>query len=90
VVKTVAASIDECVEGLRELLREFLLEHSGGLHDLNRDDSGVFILGPSRAWADLDQDGRRLQSRLLEENRRLAAPDPRPAQQRAGGRLEGA
>jgi hypothetical protein len=72
-MKTVSDAIRERVEGLRELLREFLLEHSGGLRDLNRADSSVFIVGPSRAWADLDQDGRRLQSRLLEENRRLAA-----------------
>ncbi len=72
-MKTVSDAIRERVEGLRELLREFLLEHSGGLRDLNRADSSVFIVGPSRSWADLDQDGRRLQSRLLEENRRLAA-----------------
>ena len=72
-MKTVADSIRERVDALRGLLREFLLEHSGGLRDLNRRDSEIFIVGPSRAWADLDQDGRRLQSRLLEENRRLSA-----------------
>lgn len=72
-MKTVSEAISERIEALRELLRVYLLEHSGGLRDLNRDDSAVLIVGPSRAWADLDQDGRRLQSRLLEENRRLAA-----------------
>lgn len=72
-MKTVSDAIRERVEAQRELLREFLLEHSGGLRDLNRSDSSVFIVGPSRSWTDLDQSGRRLQSRLLEEDTRLSA-----------------
>jgi rRNA-processing protein FCF1 len=72
-METVSEAIRERVEAQRELLREFLLEHSGGLRDLNRSDSSIFIVGPSRSWAKLDQDGRRLQSQLLEEDTRLSA-----------------
>jgi PIN domain len=72
-MKTVAEAIAERIEAERTLLHEFLIEHSGGLRDLNQRSSSIVIVGPSRSWADLDQDGRRLQSRLLEENRRLAA-----------------
>jgi PIN domain-containing protein len=72
-MKTVAEGISERIEVQRALLREFLLEHSGGLRDLNTRDSSVFIMGPSRAWAPLSQEGRRLQSRLLEMNGRLSA-----------------
>jgi hypothetical protein len=72
-MKTVTEAIIERIEAERELLRAFLLEHSGGLRDLNTRDSSIFIVGPSRAWAPLSQDARRLQSRLLEMNDRLAA-----------------
>lgn len=72
-MKTVTEAIAERIKAERTLLREFLIEHSGGLRDVNQRSSSIFVVGPSRAWADLDQDGRRLQSRLIEENRRLAA-----------------
>jgi hypothetical protein len=67
-MQSVTEAIAGRIEAEREFLREFLLEHSCGLRDLNTPDSSVFIMGPSRAWADLSQDGRRLQSRLLEVN----------------------
>jgi rRNA-processing protein FCF1 len=72
-MKTVTEALSERIEAERELLREFLLEHSGGLRDLNTPSSSIFIVGPSRSWAPLSQEGRRLQSRLLEMNGRLAA-----------------
>jgi hypothetical protein len=72
-MRTVAATIGERVEELRELLREFLLEHSGSLHDINKRSSSLVFVGPHYAWGDLDQEGRRLQSRLLDDHRRLAA-----------------
>ena len=34
-MQSVAAAIDERVEELRQLLREFLLQHSGNLRDIN-------------------------------------------------------
>jgi hypothetical protein len=48
-METVTEAITGRIEAERELLREFILEHSGGLRDLNTPDSGVFIMGPSRA-----------------------------------------
>lgn len=72
-MQTVAAAIGERIEDLRELLREFLLAHSGSLRDIDEPDSGVVFVGPHYAWGDLDQEGRRLQSRLIEDYRRLAA-----------------
>lgn len=72
-MQTVAAAIGERIEELRELLREFLLEHSGSLRDINEPSSSLVFVGPHYAWGDLDQEGRRLQSRLLDTYRRLAA-----------------
>lgn len=74
-MQTVAATIGERIEDFRELLRAFLLEHSRDLRDVNSRDSGVRVVfvGPHYAWGDLDQEGRRLQSRLLDDHRRLAA-----------------
>jgi hypothetical protein len=71
-VRTVADAVAERTEELRELLRGFLLQHSGELRDVNKGSSVVFV-GPHYAWGDLDQEGRRLQSRLLEDSRRLTA-----------------
>jgi hypothetical protein len=68
-----AAAFGERVEELRERLREFLLEHSGSLRDINKPSSSLVFVGPYYAWGDLDQEGRRLQSRLLDDYRRLAA-----------------
>ncbi len=72
-MQTVAATVSERIEELRELLREFLLEHSGRLRDINEPSSSLVFVGPHYAWAELDQEGRRLQSRLLDDHRRLAA-----------------
>jgi PIN domain len=72
-MQTVAAAISERIEELRELLREFLLERSGSLRDINKPSDSVVFVGPHYAWGDLDQDGRRLQSRLLDDCRRSAA-----------------
>lgn len=72
-MQTVAEAIGERIEELRELLREFLLEHSGSLRDINTPDSSVVFVGPHFGWSDLDQEGRRLQSRLLDDHARLAA-----------------
>jgi len=72
-MQTVAAAISERIEELRELLREFLLEHSGKLRDINEPSNSVVFVGPHYGWGDLDQEGRRLQSRLLDDYRRLAA-----------------
>ena len=72
-MQTVTESIGERIEGLRELLRVFLLEHSGSLRDINEPSSSLVFVGPHYGWAELDQEGRRLQSRLLDDHRRLAA-----------------
>jgi hypothetical protein len=45
-MQTVAAAIGERVEELRELLREFLLEHSGSLRDINKPSSSLVFVGP--------------------------------------------
>jgi hypothetical protein len=71
-VRTAADAVAERTEELRELLREFLLEHSGQLRDVNTGGSVVFV-GPHYAWGALDQKGRQLQSRLLDDCRRLIA-----------------
>lgn len=54
---------------MTELARELLLDRSG-LRDLNRPSSS--IVGASHRWRDLDEEGRRLQSRLLREIDTLA------------------
>ncbi len=68
-----AAAIGERIEDLRGLLREFLLEDSGSLRDINEPSGSVVFVGPHYAWSDVDQEGRRLQSRLLDDYTRLAA-----------------
>jgi hypothetical protein len=69
---TVADAIARRAEEMRGLLREYLLERSGELRDVNVGNSILYV-GPHYAWGDLDQEGKRLQSRLLDEHRRLAA-----------------
>jgi hypothetical protein len=71
-VRTVAEAITERVEAFCALLRRLLLEHSSEPRDMNTPDSPVLIVGGSYAWGKLDDEGRRLQSRLLDEHRRLA------------------
>jgi hypothetical protein len=81
----VAAAIDERIEELRELLHEFLLERSDNLRDINTPSDSIVFVGPHYAWGDLDQNGRRLQSRLLDDCRRLAALiHPRAAEDAPG------
>lgn len=72
-MQTVAEAIGERIEELRELLREFLLENSARLRDVNISSSSFVYIGPHYAWGELDQEGRRLQSRLLDNHRRLTA-----------------
>jgi hypothetical protein len=72
-MQTVAEAISERIAEFRELLSALLLEHSGSLRDINKPSSSIVFVGPHHAWGDLDQEGRRLQSRLLDEHRRLAA-----------------
>jgi hypothetical protein len=72
-MQTVAETIGGRIEELRELLRAFLLEHSGSLQDINETSSSLVFVGPHYGWGELDQEGRRLQSRLLDDHRRLAA-----------------
>lgn len=72
-ILTVAGIVGERVENLRELLREFLLESSGNLRSVNDPGSSVVFIGPDHAWGDLDQEGRQLQSRLLDENGHLSS-----------------
>jgi hypothetical protein len=71
-VQSVTSVIGERIEKLRALLRQFLLQRSGDLRDINQPGDAVVWVGPNYAWGDLDQEGRRLQSRLLEDYRRLA------------------
>jgi PIN domain len=72
-VQTVAEAVSKRIADLRDLLREFLLERSGDLRDVNKPSDSIVFVGLHYAWGDLDQEGRRLQSRLLDEYGRLAA-----------------
>ncbi len=70
---TVAETISKRIEEMRDLLREFLIERSGDLRDVNKPSDSIVFVGPHYAWGTLDQEGRRLQSRLLGDYRRLMA-----------------
>jgi hypothetical protein len=72
-MQTVTEAISEHIDQFRELLRAFLLEHSGSLRDINKPSDSIVFVGPHYAWGDLDQEGRRLQSWLFDDYRRLAA-----------------
>ena len=50
-MQTVAVAIGQRIEDLRELLREFLLEHSGSLRDINERDSVLIFVGPTTPGA---------------------------------------
>ena len=62
--ETMIAQLRSRADGIIELLRELLVEHST-LRAIRLE--GVAILGPSNSWGQLDGDGRKLQSRLLNE-----------------------
>jgi hypothetical protein len=64
--ETMIAQLSQRADEMVELLRELLLTHSS-LADVNRPDSGVVFVGASYAWAPLEAEARRLQSRLLNE-----------------------
>lgn len=61
------------IEELRAKLGHFLLNQSDDLRDINARGRGVQYLGAHYAWRPLNVDGRRYQTRLLDEYGRLAA-----------------
>jgi hypothetical protein len=73
VVQTVTDALDERIERQRGLLRELILDQPGELRDINKPSSSVVFVGPSHAWPDLDDLGRQLQSRLLDDHRKLGS-----------------
>jgi hypothetical protein len=71
-LNTVTELVTETAHEMREPLRALLLDHSS-LRKFNWEGSGIVYFGPDYHWGPPDEEGLRLQSRLLEEYRHLTA-----------------
>jgi hypothetical protein len=74
-VQTVAELLAARIEAFRELLRTFLVEQPGEIRDTRSDweAAGIAFAGPTGRWPPLDDEGKRIQARLLSEHDRLSA-----------------